>query len=234
MVGLPVQQLEGLLREAAPGDILSPPASTTSCADLFDAGRRRARAAARHARAPSRSTCCAPTAARVTGVGRRSPTVAHRRRAAPAAAAGSATLAEIAPGALLGGRFEILSMLGAGGMGVVYKARDRELDDLVALKMLKREVAGDREPLERLKSELKLARKITHPNVLRTFDFGEVDGMPVHLHGVRARHDAALSARPAGPAAVLGRAAARAAALRRARAPRTRRACCTATSSPRT
>src|SRR5204862_1923642 len=93
-------------------------------------------------------------------------------------AAPRATLAEIAPGKLLGDRFEILSTLGAGGMGVVYKVRDRELDDLVALKMLRRDVWGDRELLERLKSELKLARKITHPNVLRTFDFGDVAGIP--------------------------------------------------------
>jgi serine/threonine-protein kinase len=89
-------------------------------------------------------------------------------------------------------RFEILSVLGAGGMGVVYKARDRELDDLVALKMLKRELWGDRTQLERLKSEIKLARKITHPNVLRTFDFGEIDGIPYismeYIRGVTLRY----------------------------------------------
>ena len=89
-------------------------------------------------------------------------------------------------------RFEILSVLGAGGMGIVYKARDRELDDLVALKMLKRELWGDRVQLERLKSEIRLARKITHPNVLRTFDFGEIDGIPYismeYVRGVTLRY----------------------------------------------
>lgn len=85
------------------------------------------------------------------------------------------TAAGIAPGTLMGRRFQVLSVLGTGGMGVVYKARDRELDDLVALKVLRRDVAGDRVQLERLKSEIKLARKITHPNVLRTYDFGELD-----------------------------------------------------------
>ncbi|KAB2966519.1 MAG: serine/threonine protein kinase, partial [Thermoanaerobaculia bacterium] len=87
-------------------------------------------------------------------------------------------LSAIGPGSLLGSRFEILALLGSGGMGVVYKARDRELDDLVALKMLKKEVAGDRALVERMKSEIRLARRITHPNVLRTFDFGEIDGVP--------------------------------------------------------
>jgi serine/threonine-protein kinase len=99
--------------------------------------------------------------------------------APPAPAAPRMTASgEIAPGARFGGRYEILSVLGSGGMGVVYKARDLELDDVVALKMLKASALMDREQLERLKSEIKLARKITHPNVLRTFDFGEVGGMP--------------------------------------------------------
>lgn len=84
----------------------------------------------------------------------------------------------IAPGTRLSGRFEILSTLGAGGMGVVYKARDLELQEVVALKMLKPGLHLDGETLERLKSELKLARRITHPNVLRTFDFVELNGMP--------------------------------------------------------
>jgi eukaryotic-like serine/threonine-protein kinase len=85
---------------------------------------------------------------------------------------------ELGPGATLGGRYRVLSVLGAGGMGVVYKAHDLELDDVVALKMLKPGALLDAEQLDRLKSEIKLARRITHPNVLRTFDFGEVNGLP--------------------------------------------------------
>jgi serine/threonine-protein kinase len=85
---------------------------------------------------------------------------------------------ELAPGTTLGGRYRVLSVLGAGGMGVVYKAHDLELDDVVALKMLKPGALVDAEQLDRLKSEIKLARRITHPNVLRTFDFGEVNGLP--------------------------------------------------------
>jgi len=90
----------------------------------------------------------------------------------------AADRAEIAPGTTLGGRYRVISTLGAGGMGVVYKAHDLELDDVVALKMLRPGVLLDVEQLDRLKSEIKLARRITHPNVLRTFDFGEVDGRP--------------------------------------------------------
>ena len=85
---------------------------------------------------------------------------------------------EIIFGSVFAGRYEILSELGAGGMGVVYKARDLELDDVVAIKMLRGAGLMDAEQLDRLKSELKLARKITHPNVLRTFDFGDSEGRP--------------------------------------------------------
>lgn len=85
---------------------------------------------------------------------------------------------EIVAGSVLGGRYRIISPLGEGGMGIVYKAHDLELDDVVALKMLRPGLILDAEQLDRLKSEIKLARRITHPNVLRTFDFGEVDGRP--------------------------------------------------------
>lgn len=84
----------------------------------------------------------------------------------------------LAHGSIFAERYEIQSILGSGGMGVVYKARDRELDDFVALKMLRPGLIVDHEQLDRLKSEIKLARKITHPNVLRTYDFGESGGMP--------------------------------------------------------
>ncbi len=125
-------------------------------------------------------------------------------------------------------------MLGAGGMGIVYKARDRELDDLVALKMLKRELWGDRNQLDRLKSELKLARKITHPNVLRTYDFGEIDGIPYismeYVRGVTLRYLLDQTR----PPALLGGPAPRPSSSAPGWAPPTPWACCTATSSRRT
>ena len=67
---------------------------------------------------------------------------------------------------------------GKGGMGVVYRAHDRELDDAVAIKMLRGEaLTADPTLLDRFKQEIRLARRITHPNVLRTHDFGETGGL---------------------------------------------------------
>ncbi len=88
----------------------------------------------------------------------------------------SVVFTSIQPGSVLGNRYEILSILGEGGMGAVYKARDRELDRLVALKVIRPELAGRPEILQRFKQELILARKVTHRNVIRIFDLGEAEG----------------------------------------------------------
>ncbi len=73
------------------------------------------------------------------------------------------------------GRYEILGILGVGGMGRVYKVRDRELDKTIALKTILGE--SDSESVQRFKHELVLARKITHKNVIRIFDLGEAEGV---------------------------------------------------------
>jgi serine/threonine protein kinase/tetratricopeptide (TPR) repeat protein len=80
------------------------------------------------------------------------------------------------PGSLLAGRYEIRERLGIGGMGSVYKARDRELDRFVAIKVIRPELAEDSEILRRFKQELILARQVTHRNVIRIFDLGEDSG----------------------------------------------------------
>src|ERR1700733_14750099 len=80
-------------------------------------------------------------------------------------------------GSFLADRDEILKLLGQGGMGAVYKARDRELDRLVALKVIRPELAGHASILQRFKQELILARKITHRNIIRIFDLGVADGL---------------------------------------------------------
>jgi len=80
-------------------------------------------------------------------------------------------------GQVLANRYEIKEVLGAGGMGVVYRAWDRDLQELVAIKTLKADqLHYDQTMLERFKQEIRLARRITHRNVVRTHDLGEVDG----------------------------------------------------------
>jgi eukaryotic-like serine/threonine-protein kinase len=96
---------------------------------------------------------------------------------APAAALGTGASTPIEPGRVLGHRYEILQMLGEGGMGTVYKARDREVDRLIALKVIRPELAQNADALHRFKQELVLARQVTHRNVIRIFDLGEADGM---------------------------------------------------------
>jgi eukaryotic-like serine/threonine-protein kinase len=80
-------------------------------------------------------------------------------------------------GTVLAGRYEILKLLGQGGMGAVYKARDSELDRIVALKLIRPELAKNPEILRRFKQELILARQVTHKNVIRIFDLGQSDGI---------------------------------------------------------
>ncbi len=80
-------------------------------------------------------------------------------------------------GTLFAGRYEIMGTVGKGGMGVVFRARDKQLDEVVALKVLRGEMLSeDPTMLERFKPEIKLARRITNRNVLRTHDFGESAG----------------------------------------------------------
>ena len=81
------------------------------------------------------------------------------------------------PGTVLGSRYEILQMLGLGGMGAVYKAQDRELDRTIALKVIRPDLASNPEVLARFKQELLTARQVTHRNVVRIFDIGEADGI---------------------------------------------------------
>ena len=80
---------------------------------------------------------------------------------------------ELARGTVFAGRYEIIEELGAGGMGRVYRAYDKKIEEEVALKLLKQEVAADRRFVERFRNEIKTARKITHKNVCRTHDLGE-------------------------------------------------------------
>jgi serine/threonine protein kinase/tetratricopeptide (TPR) repeat protein/TolB-like protein len=81
-----------------------------------------------------------------------------------------------APGTLLGSRYQVLRILGQGGMGAVYQARDQELDRTIALKVIRPELASNPSILARFKQELILSRNVTHKNVIRIFDLGEAEG----------------------------------------------------------
>jgi len=80
-------------------------------------------------------------------------------------------------GDVLGGRYEILKLLGMGGMGAVYKARDMEVERVVGLKVIRPDLAGNPAILARFKQELVLARQITHKNIVRIYDLNEADGV---------------------------------------------------------
>ena len=83
----------------------------------------------------------------------------------------------IQPGTILGNRYQIIKMLGEGGMGAVYKARDLELDREIALKVIRPELTSNPEILQRFKQELILARQVTDRNIIRIFDLGEAQGI---------------------------------------------------------
>ena len=83
---------------------------------------------------------------------------------------------EITTGTVFAGRYQVIEELGKGGMGKVYKVLDVKIKEKIALKLLRSEIAGNRECIERFSNELRLARKISHRNVCRMFDLGEDEG----------------------------------------------------------
>src|SRR5512133_1350150 len=82
------------------------------------------------------------------------------------------------PGTMVAGRYRIIGLLGRGGMGEVYRATDLTLGQSVALKFLPEEAGRNQRLLERFHGEVRVARQVSHPNVCRVYDIGEVDGMP--------------------------------------------------------
>ena len=85
---------------------------------------------------------------------------------------------DLTAGQLFAGRYRIEQVIGRGGMGVVYRATDTQLDEIVAIKTLPGDVMQrSPEDLERFKREIRLARKITHRNVLRTYDYGQAESV---------------------------------------------------------
>ncbi len=83
---------------------------------------------------------------------------------------------ELTTGSTFAGRYQIIEELGKGGMGKVYKVFDTEIKEKVALKLLKPDIAADKETIERFRNELKFARKIRHKNVCQMFDLAKDEG----------------------------------------------------------
>src|SRR5579864_7341283 len=94
----------------------------------------------------------------------------------PSSAAVGLSEGRFLPGRLLAGRYRIIAVLGKGGMGEVYRADDLTLGQPVALKFLPDEAARDEGLLERFRGEVRIARRVSHPNVCRVYDVGDVDG----------------------------------------------------------
>jgi serine/threonine protein kinase/Tfp pilus assembly protein PilF len=84
---------------------------------------------------------------------------------------------ELATGTTFANRYQIIEELGKGGMGRVYKALDTEIDEKVALKLLRPEISADEKMIRRFRKELKTARQISHKNVCRMYDIGTKKGI---------------------------------------------------------
>jgi len=109
----------------------------------------------------------------------------------PAAGEDPMLLPDLQDGQVFASRYLVKGLLGRGGMGVVLKVQDLQLDEEVALKVIRSGLASQPYFLEQLKQEIRLARRITHRYVLRTHDFGEAGGIPYvtmeYLKGITLR-----------------------------------------------
>jgi predicted Ser/Thr protein kinase len=135
---------------------------------------------------PDNSRFCPNCGAPASGPVLVTATLAAPRRLAAAAPRSSPELTSSSsvdegrflPGTLLADRYRIIGPIGKGGMGEVYRATDIRLGQTVALKFLPEEAAQDPGRLARFHNEVRIARQVTHPNVCRVYDIGEVQGLP--------------------------------------------------------
>jgi serine/threonine-protein kinase len=128
------------------------------------------------------SACGAPACAHdlatpdlVTATSPLPPRTASATRSRPSSSPEYLSEGRFIPGRLLAGRYRIIALLGKGGMGEVYRADDLTLGQPVALKFLPDEASHDPSLLERFKNEVRIARRVSHPNVCRVYDVGEVE-----------------------------------------------------------
>ena len=171
VAGLPIQQLESLLREATPGEIYFSKAFAQGILEPLKRSGVQVRAQRGLLSPQPLYVLSGEQASQVTGFTPAEPATSGFPDE-------SKDLASVRPGAVLGGRYDVLAELGAGRMGPIFKAQDRELGDLVVLKMLKPEVTADAARFDRLRGVIQAARMLRHPNVLGVLDFAETEGMP--------------------------------------------------------
>ncbi len=174
--GGPIKQAIRLLQESNPGDCLATNNIYQGVKDEID--RLDINVDSSFGALSGKRFCSLPlSASKIL----ESPTLAQREETT-----GGGTVAKtlgtetnvLKPGGTIVQRYEILAILGEGSMGSVFKARDKELDSMVAIKVLRPDMAVDDESFEQMKSEIKLARQITHQNILRTYDLGDMAGTP--------------------------------------------------------
>ncbi len=127
------------------------------------------------------------------GGGTVTPTAAATQVALRTVAGSAVAAAGPQPGGLFADRYDIVKVLGAGGMGKVYLARDRDLGEAVAIKTILGQAAlADPSVLERFKQEIRLARRVANKHVLRTYHFGEAGGVHYltmeYFQGVTLKH----------------------------------------------
>jgi serine/threonine-protein kinase len=117
-----------------------------------------------------------PTRTIHAGAGATGSAAAPSSRAGGVSSSDSVDYGLFVPGTVVAERYRVLGLLGRGGMGEVYRAEDFKLGQQVALKFLPPELARDPSRLARFHAEVRLARQVSHPNVCRVYDIGEIDG----------------------------------------------------------
>jgi Protein kinase domain len=119
---------------------------------------------------------CGKCGTRADGVRSAATETHHQQRGSSPSSSKSMDEGRFPPGTLLAQRYRIVSLLGRGGMGEVYRANDLLLGQTVALKFLPVEWTSDEGTLARFRNEVRIARQISHPNVCRVYDIGEAEG----------------------------------------------------------
>lgn len=170
LAGLPLQQLESVLRESTPGELFLAKPIFAELAGVFQQAGIQI--------SPQRGLM-SPQPLYVVGLQAAAQVTGVELEATAASFPGErASLSEVVPGAVIGGRFELLAEIGAGRLGVTWKARDRDRDQYLALKILKPEIVADENQLGRLRTVIRQWRSISHPNLVAIYDFAEAGGLP--------------------------------------------------------